>query len=83
MTRVLVEEREDGARAWTMRLDDSATDVDGSESPDLGEEWRSWRVDDPQLESDETADEGVKKKMKKNWKRVEFRNEMSTDPGDG
>ena len=37
--------------------EDSVSFVDGSESRGMGEEWISWRVDDPQLESDEAAEE--------------------------
>ena len=45
----------------------------GSESPDLGDEWTNWRVDDPELESDEEADEGVKKKMEEYLEKGEGR----------
>ena len=30
---------------------------DDSYSPDLGDEWKNSRLDDPELESDETAEE--------------------------
>ena len=30
---------------------------DGSESPDLEDEWRIWHMHDPELESEEEADE--------------------------
>ena len=38
--------------------EESSSDMDGSESPDLGDEWRNWRVDDHNLESDEAVGEG-------------------------
>ena len=33
--------------------------------PDLSDEWRNWRVDDPEWESDGVPEESVKKKRKK------------------
>ena len=41
--------------------EETSSDMDGSESLDLGDECRNWRVDDPERESDEAADEGVKR----------------------
>ena len=43
----------------------------GGSCPDLVVEWRNWRVDDLGPESDEAAEEGVKKKRKKFWERVD------------
>ena len=63
--------------------EESSSDVDGSESPDLDDEWRNWRVDDPELESDEAADEGMKKKRSKHWESGEDSNEMSMNLADG
>ena len=62
---------------------ESAFDMDGSESPDVGDEWKNWRVDENELESDEAADEGVTKKRKKSWKRRDDGHEMSTYLVDG
>ena len=38
--------------------------MDDSCARDLGDEWKNWRVDDPEPESDDTAEEGVKKEEK-------------------
>ena len=42
--------------------EESSSFLDGSESPDLDNEWRNWRVDDPELESDVAAEEGIRRK---------------------
>ena len=47
-----------------MRLVGPSQIWDDSYSPDLEDEWKNLRVDDPELESEETAEEGVKKKEK-------------------
>ena len=49
VTRVLVEEKENGTRATWMGLSHLT----------LGDEWTNWHVDTPDLESDEAADERV------------------------
>ena len=75
--RALAEEEgpcdNEGKERWTSCMDDenedSASDMGESESPDLGDEWSNWRVDDPELESDEAAHEGLAKERKKNVKR--------------
>ena len=36
--------------------------------PDVGDDWRNWRVDYLELENDETAEEEVEKSWKKSWK---------------
>ena len=38
-------------------IDEALFDMDDSYSPDLADEWRTWHMDDPQLESDATAEE--------------------------
>ena len=49
-------------------IDEAFADVDESYSPDSGDERRTWHVDDPELESDKTA-EGVKEIWRKNSKK--------------
>ena len=44
--------------------DGTPSDVDDSCSHNLGDEWKNWRVDDPELESDETAEKGVKRRKR-------------------
>ena len=48
-----------GEERWRSRVDDAIdealSDMDGSESPDVGDEWRTWHMDDPELERDEMA----------------------------
>ena len=52
--------------------------MDDSYSPDLGDEWKNWRVDDPELESDE-----MKKMRKKHLRNDGGRIGMSAEPADG
>ena len=59
-------------------IDEALSDVDESVSPDL--EWRTWHVDDPELESDEVADEEVKKKRKIIGMGREEGSDMSLNP---
>ena len=51
-------------------IDEAFSDMDDFYSLDLGDEWNKWRVDDPELESDETTEEGAKKKRKNNEEKV-------------
>ena len=67
MTRVLVGGKERWSSCMDDEIDQALSDVDESEPPDLGDEWRTWQMDDPELESD-VADEGVKKN---HWKEGE------------
>ena len=60
--RVPVGEWEDGVSCMDDDTGESSSHMHGSESLDLGDEWTNWRVDDPELESDEAAAEGVTKK---------------------
>ena len=63
--------------------DGTPSDMDDSFSPDLGHEWMNWRVDYPELESDETAEEGVIKKKKKKHLRCDGRETgMSGEPAE-
>ena len=55
------------------------SDMEGCESLDLGDEWRTWHMDNPELESDEAADEWVKKRRKNLWKE----RDMSSNLVDG
>ena len=50
-------------------IDEVLSDMDESESPSLGDEWRTWHMDNPELESDEAAEEGVKKKKEEGRER--------------
>ena len=53
-----------------MDEDDGAlSDMDDSYSPCVGDEWKNWRVDDPELESDETTEEAFKKEKEALEKR--------------
>ena len=86
VTLVLVGEGKDGARAWTMRLTRPLSKMDRSDSLDMGDEWKTWHMDDPDFESDEAADEGSKEeKRKKKWNMQmgEVRRNMSSNPVDG
>ena len=62
---------------WSSHMDDEIeevfSDMDDSYSQDLEDEWKSWRVNDSDLESDETAEEQVK--LKRNKFRVTLRGE--------
>ena len=58
-------------------------DMDISYSPDFGDEWKNWRVDDPALESDQTVEEGLKKKRKKHLRNGGGAIRMSAEPTDG
>ena len=42
----------------------TSSEIDDSVAPDLGDEWKNWRVDDREFESDESAEEGVTKEEK-------------------
>ena len=50
----------DGKGRWSTHMDDETdealSDMDDLYSPDLGDDWKNWRVDDPELESGETAE---------------------------
>ena len=45
--------------------EESPSDMDGSESPDLDDEWRNWRLDAPELVSDDSVEEGVNQKRRR------------------
>ena len=52
------------------RLTRSSLDCMGLSYTILGDEWRTWHMDDPELESGEKDDEGVKKKKRGcKWRR--------------
>ena len=57
MTQFLLGMR-DGARTQWMTDDETSSGMDDSYSLELADEWTNWRVDDPELESDETTEEG-------------------------
>ena len=46
-------------------IDEALSDMDDTFSPHFGDVWRTWHVDDLDLESDETAEEGCKEEEKK------------------
>ena len=54
-------------------IEEVFSDMDDSNSQDLEDEWKSWRVNDSDLESGETAEEQVK--LKRNKFRVALRGE--------
>ena len=51
----------DGKGRWSSHMDDETdealSDMDDLYSPDLGDECKNWRVDDSELESDETTED--------------------------
>ena len=47
VTKGCLAERKAGVLAWTMRMKRPFPNMDRSESSDLDDEWRNWRVDDP------------------------------------
>ena len=57
----MVEETGARDKEWSSYMDnetdDALSEMDDLYSPDLGDDWKNWRVDDPELESDETAEE--------------------------
>ena len=74
MTKIQLPRIRDGARApWTR-----TSEV----SPDLGDEWMNWRVDDIEPESDESAEEGSKKKRKKHLRYHKKAVGMSAETAD-
>ena len=40
--------------------EESSSDMDGSQSPDLDDEWRNWRLEGTELERDEAVEGGMK-----------------------
>ena len=74
-----------GKQRWSPCMDDEMDevfpDMDGCYSPDLRDEWWHWHMDEPELESDETAAAG--RKRMQNWKREEEGNEMTSKLVDG
>ena len=50
--------------------DGTPSDMDDSHSHDMGDEWKNWRADDANWESEESAQEEVKKKRKKHLNHI-------------
>ena len=60
-------------RAEWMKTMGHSSELDNPFIFRLGEEWRKWRVDDPEWKSHESADEEVKNGRTKHLKHVEKR----------
>ena len=74
-------DEDDGTERWSSyAMDDddgTSSGMDHSLSPDLGSEWKNWRVEDPGFESDESAEDEVSERkrlkydVKATWRSAE------------
>ena len=53
MTIIRLQGMRDGARTQGDEYDGTSSEMDDFCLPALGDEWKSWRMHDPELESDE------------------------------